>query len=332
MKTYWDYSPVTEAHRLLHAVQGISTGFYRLNNFIVLPFPSKEAPNTVIIPDLPYVSINRFWDRVKKINADTIPINIPKRLEKQTLALIQKISFSPPPTDIRKIWAEYQIPIMNLIYQILPPKKNAVKNLYIWQTNFGTSCSFSWGKNSANIYIWLRKDATITNIVEALLTSLTRFDVFHELEFNWSESEAIVDWLLTYSPIAEYLKKIDPDYTRGITLKNTRANQFGTLIQKSQVFLARIGVTVPDQNQIKNIDTSAFSLREKQLLNLLITRSPQLVTIDEIANLIFGSQSENFSLYAISKSVQRLRDRLEDHGISGSFIQTKRGEGYLLAS
>ena len=61
----------------------------------------------------------------------------------------------------------------------------------------------------------------------------------------------------------------------------------------------------------------------------LIRNSNTVTEIDDIGSVIFKSE-DNFSLYAISKTIQRLRDKLEANGISGSYIQTLRGKGYLL--
>jgi DNA-binding response OmpR family regulator len=81
-----------------------------------------------------------------------------------------------------------------------------------------------------------------------------------------------------------------------------------------------------------SLPTDNFSPREKAILNLLLSKSGVLVTTDEIGDILFSKQPESYSLYAISKFIQRLRDKLEQNGLSGSFIQTKRGEGYLLAA
>ena len=54
-----------------------------------------------------------------------------------------------------------------------------------------------------------------------------------------------------------------------------------------------------------------------------------MVEIDKLSDIIFN-EGEEFSLWAIAKVVQRLRDKLEQNGVSGSFIQTLRGQGYAL--
>lgn len=61
----------------------------------------------------------------------------------------------------------------------------------------------------------------------------------------------------------------------------------------------------------------------------LIKNSNNVVSFDQISDIIFVNE-EKFSLFALAKFIQRLREKLEMNGISGSFIQTLRGKGYLL--
>ena len=65
------------------------------------------------------------------------------------------------------------------------------------------------------------------------------------------------------------------------------------------------------------------------MLVTLIEKQGEIVTYDEISEILFKTEEE-YSLYAISKTIQRLRDKLEKNGISGNLIQTLRKKGYLL--
>ena len=68
MKTVWKYSEKTEAERLVLTAHQISVGFYKNNNFIVLPYnPSIDKAHIVTFPDLKYTNITRFWEQSKKV-------------------------------------------------------------------------------------------------------------------------------------------------------------------------------------------------------------------------------------------------------------------------
>ena len=230
----------------------------------------------------------------------------------------------------QKTWSESESRILECIYTLIPSKKDSVSQITVWPTNFGTSCSFNTSFTAPyHVYIWLRFDQSVTAIVEAVLTSITRNDVFNRLGGVWQESEIIVDWLLSYSPLNSLLKKIDPHWESSLTVRNTRNKQNGKLVQLSNSFLQKIGAPSVNPAQISSV---AFTPREKQIMDLLTSSAPRPVTTDQVGDIIFRNNPDDYSLYAVSKSIQRLRDKLEQNGISGSFIQTKRGEGYLLAS
>ena len=58
------------------------------------------------------------------------------------------------------------------------------------------------------IEMYLRDDQDIWAITEAILTAITRREVYDNLSGLWSESELLVDWLLTRSALTPVLKKI----------------------------------------------------------------------------------------------------------------------------
>lgn len=173
--------------------------------------------------------------------------------------------------------------------------------------------------------------------MEAIITALTRKDVYDNLGGLWQESELLTDWLILHSSISEILNKYEPITSYVATLKGTRNVQSAKLMQESEEFYKKLGLPV---------DKRAFSLNgltpeiykkpvenltavEKILLSFLIQKENSVATMEEIGDLIFKNE-DNFSLYAISKNMERIRNKLEANGISGSYIQTLRGKGYLL--
>ena len=94
----------------------------------------------------------------------------------------------------RKLWTKIQDEVLNEIYNVLPSKKNAIKKIVIYPTAFGTNCSFSWIDGNGSILMYLREDQGIHSIAEAIITSLTRVDIYEKLEGLWQESEIITDF------------------------------------------------------------------------------------------------------------------------------------------
>ena len=336
VKTTWSFSLDHEAQRLIHNCHAISNGFFKTNGFYPVPIGSvDEHVASVLLPDLPYLTISRFWEKVAKIPIDQMHMIDQPKLTSQLKKLLLQIPSIPSP-DFAKVklqWDKISPEFFNQVDQIFPNKKGLINEVIIWPTNFGTSCSFSKIEYTpGKVYVWLRINQGVESIAWAILSSLTRQNVVDKLDGLWQESQIIVDWLMNET----LLSRLFEHPLR--SMRALRAKQNASMLETSNKFLTKIGAPNIDSSSIKKVDTSSFTSREKKLLDLLITKSPQIVTFDEINelltnNLPAGRQDyEQFSLYAISKSIQRLRDRLEKSGISGSFIQTKRGEGYLLVN
>ena len=163
-------------------------------------------------------------------------------------------------------------------------------------------------------------DCGLSILTEAVVSSIIRPS---QPLATWSESEATTDWILSDSAVAKTLKDIDS----ALTITGTRSLISTNLQVKSDAFLAKIGAPQITLEAIKNIKVDDFTLKEKELWTKFLARPNQVVSFDEIE-----PDADKFSLYAIAKTVQRLRDKMETSGVTGSLIQSKRGEGYILVS
>jgi len=340
MIAVWKYSLETEAQRLLHCAHQIVIGFYRVNNFIVLPYTPK-AGNALIVtfPDLPYNTIPRFWDRVKKINIDDFPLQIKSNLLRQTTTLLKNANLPAPDLQkTKKLWEKAGDKILNEIYRIMPAKRDRIKKIVIHPTSFGTTCSFNLSKKGVDyVEMYLRQDQGISTIAEAILTSLIRPDIYEKLGGVWQESEIVADWLLTQSSLAGVIRKYEKKSNFVPTIKGTRIKQQARLISESDKFYKKLGL--PAQTKVFNLNgltpeihkrpIENLNPKEKILLRELIQKENTILTFDEIADSL-SQNEEQFSLWALAKLVERLRTKLEENGLSGSYIQTLRGQGYIL--
>lgn len=338
VKTIWEYSEQTEALRLLHAAHQISVGFYKINNFIVLPFvPKTKGLNFVTFPDLAYNTIPRFWEKVKYLNIVDLPVKADSELVKSVMDLLRSARLPNPQfSTLKNIWGEIQDKIVETIYKIMPSKSGCIKKIIIYPTAFGTGASFNWINKKGEVIMYIRQDKSIASIVEAIVTSITRQDIYKKLEGMWQESEIISDWLVTESALSPIIKRYNSE---GFvpTMKGVRIKQQAKLLSKSDEFYKKLGFPstesifglnglTPEVNKkpVENLSTT-----EKVILKLLIQKAGGIVSFDDLGNEIFKND-QNFSLYAITKSIERLRNKLEANGVSGSYIQTLRGKGYLL--
>jgi len=334
-----EYSIESEANRLIQCAYQIIIGFYKTNNFIVLPYnPNINSVNIVTFPNLPFNKIPRFWEQAKKSNVKNLPVKIDRNLLKTTSNLLQKeLTKKPNFEKVKKLWSEAEKNIIEEIYKVIPNKKDKIKKITIYPTLFGTSCSFNWIDKNGEIILYLREDQGVHTITEAIITSLTRVDIYEKLEGLWQESEIITDFLVTESSIAKVLQKFEKAEKYIPTLKGVRIKEQAKLLAESDEFYVKLGIPsftkpfgynglIPE---LFGKPVANLTETEKKVLLSLIRKSNTVTEIDELGEVMFKSD-DNFSLYAISKTIQRLRNKLEENGISGSYIQTLRGKGYVL--
>jgi hypothetical protein len=247
-----------------------------------------------------------------------------------------------PKPEIKKtelVWNKMEKEFFKVTGQVIPRLITSVKNIVIMPTVLGTKCSFTVPKKfPASISMYLRNDGDmIYGMVEAILSALTRDNIYKKLQGSWQESEMLVDWLITESAIGEVIDKYHSLKNYSPTLKNTRSKQSALVLKQSDEFYRNLGLPsfekpfkienmVPKlfDKTIENISTS-----ESMVLNKLIENENRVTPVDAVAEVMFKSE-DDFSLYAISKTIQRLRDKLEKNGISGSCIQTLRTKGFVL--
>ncbi len=336
--TTWEFSLETEAKRILHTAHQTYVGFYKSNGFIVLPKNIKTFnSNIVILPKLDFVSIPKFWKKASKIDIYANPMIIEESFLFEFKELLSKYNLETPNyKKTMQVWAKAEKEVINAIYDVLPDKKGKIKKVTINPTKTGTVCSFDWD-NNGNYSILLRDDQNIHKIVEALVTSLTREDIYEKLSGLWQESEIISDFLVTQTKIAEVLKKYEPVDKYSPTMKGVRTKDTGNLMQVSNNYYKELSIPTFDSPFSLNGLTPEVNKKpilnltnnEKQIMYLLINNSNNVVSFDQISDIIFTNE-EKFSLFALAKFIQRLREKLEKNGISGSFVQTLRGKGYLL--
>ena len=344
IKTVWEWSAETEAKRLIHTAHNIADGFFRVNNFFVVPYRREvsQTSQTVPFPELPYRTIPRFWDRVKRTDIKNFPLefdaklveDVSELLERSNLYCLQRLDLY----ELQQIWKKAGGEILEEIYKIIPEKKDAISKIIIHPTSFGTTCSFSIADSfPAAVEMYLRADQDIYALTEAILSAITRNEVYRELDGMWSESELLVDWLIMKSSLSPILKKYQPKTNFIPTVKYTRMKRGARLMTESEEFYRRLGAPIlknvfgleDGRPTVSGRPLENISAREREILAAMIKKSNAAITIDETADLLFKSDEE-FSLQAIAKTIQRLRDKLEQNGVSGSFIQTLRGQGYVL--
>ena len=168
-------------------------------------------------------------------------------------------------------------------------------------------------------------------IAEAILSSLFKPEL-EKQNYGWQETEGVIDFLMQYAQLKEIFEHYQP------TLRTIRSKEDGKLAIESQKYLKRLGIPTGEIFSLENdrilIDGKTpkenFSANETKVIRLLVTNKNQLCSFDQIGDVLWEDSVESFSVWAISKLIQRIRNKLQANGVSPAVIQTQRGHGYIL--
>lgn len=344
-KVFIKYFPTTESERILHTIHGIATGFYIENGWYVLPNLKKFAKfqASVLLPNLDYKTILGSYKNI---------INIDKYNDNSNKAVLNKVWLKAIETEIteKKIfqaishakllkletqYSQILTPALKQLKQSIPMYKNVNFNICIKPTNFGVYLSFDsikaieLKKGQVDIGITIRTDQPAEYILEGLASSVIRNLL--ESTNTWRETEAVSDFITKYMFEAKNFK--------GTILSVMKRDD--TLLQASINYLITLHAPInlpltfnADQNLIsyfgQNI-TGHFSPYEFRVLKALIINRNRAVTFDYLSDQIYKDNSDlKFTLWGITKTVQRVRDKLEQLGVSRDVVQNVKGEGFKL--
>ncbi len=195
------------------------------------------------------------------------------------------------------------------------------------------------------------------NIVKYKTKKVTRKQVQ-----NWAEADPMMELYLQYVLDGfnqEHLSLIQQYLTKGIPeafvlspamqtlidfgMFKQHNNNFLFLFESFRKFLTpRLSNYSFKENEIieKNENTltiygksveGIFSEQEERVLIHLFSHNKQVVLYETLGNVIWKDEAdEEYSLWAISQTISRIRKKLVTLGVSKKAIQTIRGKGYML--
>ncbi|MDH7476588.1 MAG: helix-turn-helix domain-containing protein [Microgenomates group bacterium] len=316
-KTIWEYSRMTEAERIIQTAYHIKSGFYQKKGFFVLPYNIKKNPKIIYFPELKFNQIDAFWDNP---DINTVASKLPK------LTINYQSSFN--------LWSTIEAHFWVMVNKQFPKMFAEIKKVIIRPTEFGSICTANstWQKNdNKTIVIYLRIDADYSHIAEAIfIDRLWRIKSYDN--YSWEEKESIIDFIIKNTE----LNKLFPNYKK--TLQAVRQKQQALWAKDSDNYLQSLGFNLGKKVfSIENNDIyiknkkMAIKGYEKMVLSLLINKRNTVVSFDEIADSIWkNNPGEKFSLYAITKLIQRIREKIKFYNILPEILQTQKKQGYML--
>lgn len=208
----------------------------------------------------------------------------------------------------------------------LPEARKLHEKLVVDVGRVGTISSSYWSEK----HYYLRADRGVGDLA-AMIVNHTMYVLRSEMGITWTKREALMDFVMTRPAMKKLFPDFAPVYTQLLRIPPK-------VRRESEEYVRSLGLVLPQQElevrggkiwvRGKN-EPKMFGKKEGVILRKLIERRGDVVTYDELADVVWG-EGEFKSFWALAKLVERLRGSLAKAGIEPRRIESVRGQGYLL--
>ncbi len=340
IKITFEYDPVFEFRKTVFMLNKIKSGFFQKQGFIASHMPINAQKALIIVPKYAILRSSTFWNNLSK---QKIPKSICRDFKTENLAELwdeikNEQALKTETDSIEKKWRLIEKDFFDAFDSFLIGAK-LIKSIRVYLTRYGTSASYNIN-DKGELIILLRQDQSIDEIAFCILSGLlaltvSDFDDKNPINsYTWVEKQRIIDYLMTQTKFAKFFLNFNA------LVDEIRKNHISkAIMDESNRIYDSLGYPATIDLKLKNeIITyngkELFSLTksEKSVLSTLLKKEGEVVSFDEIATILWGSDADNyFSLEAILKVIERIRKILKETGINKEVIHTKRKLGYILA-
>lgn len=322
----------TEAERVIHTAKQAWAGFYTKKGFVVLPQLGTERDGVVVLPDIGLEKIDNISEFLQRTK-----LNFPIETDKEFFVkVVSKLEIDGVDevivSHIQKEWEKIEGEFWRVLRVLIPESVKRLKSLEIRVTEYGSVSSYKFLSELDNdLIVYLRKDAGVSNLAEAILTGLV-YPYVNTMGLTWEEGEAVVDFALKNSVLSKVLGIYVPTL---VGLRNIKSRE---MLETSKKYLVGLGIRLETSLKIANSRIELYGkliekdLTDKQsrLLRGLLESDKRLLTFDEMGIILWGDDENKYSLWALNKFIERLRNKLVNLGMSPYNLKTLRGRGCCL--
>jgi hypothetical protein len=265
---------------------------YQKRDFLVLPYLIKGATSTVYFPDLPYPK--KFWREIRRINKNVGDV-FPKKVTDLVKAILPKnVPLLPKYHLPQKFWQE--MAKTNFL------DKN-LKEITVLVTPFGPGSSFRGN------FLTFRADRDLKDLPRSIISLLVS-----QKSKNYWQNRYYSQFLTNESSLRQFCPPLSRPQ---LTEKDYEASaSFFKKLNLGQV------------KKLKLINLKHFSKQENLIVKELLLG--KLLTHDRMAEILWGpNAAEKYSLWAMTKLVQKLRQKIKKYGGDPNEIKTAYGKGYI---
>jgi len=329
MEIEWKFDQPTQASYYIHQAKNIESGLFQNMRAVVLPY---LHPDAWYLPNYNLFKNTEFVQKLHTVDQDYFKIE-----DTQLVELVKDVSgLQINEQDIakdREVIDQMHEEFFELVQLFFPHV--SIKKLTIIPTKIGTGSSFYLDKeDSSHLLITYRLDKGCELVFQSVLTLLVKERLTKDTQSIdlWKTELTVSDFLATKSVFSKFLKG-DFEHNTLTFLKRYKGN----MVAESASYFAKMGYPIASSFSytghsivFNGKPIVGLSNKEIDVLKLLIDRRSHIVSFDEVGDIYWKNDPDKFSLASLAKVVEKLRNTLEQNGISESYIRTVRKRGYLL--
>ncbi|MBP9702523.1 helix-turn-helix domain-containing protein [Candidatus Woesebacteria bacterium] len=223
-------------------------------------------------------------------------------------------------------WEEVGEAFWTELDHYLPEARKLHDKVMVDVGSIGTTSSVYWNEK----HYYLRSDRGIGDLA-GMMVNYTLFTLRREMGITWTKREALMDFVMTRPVMKKLFSDFEPVYSQLLRVPPK-------VRRESEEYVRSLGLVLPKQELelrggkiwVKGqLEQKWFGNKERLILKKLIERRGDVVTYDELADIVWG-EGEFKSFWALAKLVERLRGSLVEVGIEPKRIESVRGQGYIL--
>jgi len=340
MKTTFSYNPELEYERFVNIYRSLVSNLYQDHGFLVLPYRLNDNPKSVYLPDVKNLQLETYAADLRQMKVADIPLRYPSStIQKMIGELKKKVALESIDKDhvtsVEEAWRIVEAQFEDYLVELFPRYRRYHFELNVYWTRYGTLVSFGRAElqgMSATINIHLRDDMGVAQIVEGFISSLFLSEMIDEMKYVWLQREAIVDFILQKTKIARLFTGFIPTLDTATQAKNLEKYYKESAVYVAQLgFAHNMGLAIEDKEVLVNGQHPRyrFTKNEMSVLERLVRTPDEPVSYFELGDILWKDKPDDFSLWALSRIMYKLRNKLRQNGLSENYVKNVRGEGYL---
>jgi len=335
----FQYNKKTELERIADTCADITLEFFQKNRYFLF---NKLIPNRsrfIHLPQLEFTKVPNYWKEIKILS------KIPVIKNRSNLPIIDQMDIF----DIDLINNKDLQIFEKLLKQHIPRLETQLAKIYenldikeitaiIKPTLYGAQRTFSKPTFADGVltidFLYLRIDSNFQALASMIVAPIIMYTLDNPWnDAYWQEKNSITQYLMHHTSLSllgdGYKRPKYKDRQEYITQKqveqsNDYYDNLGFPI-KSKLSISENGHLCLNKKVIKDL-----SATESSILKGFIRHKQKLMDYEKIGDIIWNNNSNKYSLWAVTKHMQRVRKKLKILDRNGGLIQTIKGKGYIL--